>query len=114
MAALQAVFAGYYRTEVQIFSLTSGANTFSDDQESFSAEPTATVLGWMRNQPDYVITEDSGATQHPEEARLFLPVGTQIARGDKLVIGGEPWTVVDHNAENTYKVTLRVAVRRMS
>lgn len=113
MANLQAIFAGFYQTDVEIYALTSSSSTYSDDQESFPSTPTAVVKGWMRNQPDYAVTDDSGATQHPEIARLFLPIGTQVSRGDKVVIDGHPWTVVDDNEENTYKVTLRVAVRRM-
>ena len=40
--------------------------------------------------------------------RLFLPVGTPIENGDRVVVKGETYIVVATNAENTYRPVLRV------
>ena len=44
--------------------------------------------------------------------RLFLPVGTPIENGDRVVIGGETYTVLATNAENTYRPVLRCSLRK--
>jgi hypothetical protein len=44
--------------------------------------------------------------------RLFLPVGTPIENGDRVVVKGETYIVVATNAENTYRPVLRVSLRR--
>ena len=44
--------------------------------------------------------------------RLFLPVGTPIANGDRVVCKGETYIAIATNAENTYRPVLRVALRR--
>jgi hypothetical protein len=36
-----------------------------------------------------------------------------LARGDKIVVNGEAFTVIDVNTPNTYRVLTRAAVRRM-
>jgi hypothetical protein len=113
MAALQDIFSGFYQTDVEIYAKTSSENPFSDDGDTFATDPVRTK-GWLRNQPDDRLAQDGSATVHPEEARLFLPIGVVVNRGDKVVIDGSPWSVIDHNRENTFKVTQRVAIKRAS
>jgi hypothetical protein len=102
------------QTEVQIFHKTSVANDYSDDAETFPIDPDITIMGWLRTVPDQRLVEDFSALEHPEEGRLFLPVGTQLSRGDKVLIAGVAWSVIDTNEGNTYQVVLRVALTKVS
>lgn len=101
------------QTEIQIFHKTTVPNDFSDDGESFPVDPDITVLGWFRNAPNIDLSGDFSALQQVDDGRLFLPVGTVLDRGDRVVVAGEAWTVVDTNKESTYKVLLRVLLRRV-
>ncbi len=111
MAGLQSIFAGFFKTEVLIYARTSVSNDYSDDDDSFAAP--FSVMGWMRNQPDTQLVMAGGAVQAPQTGRLHLPVGTVVDRGDKVSVAGEDWTIIDYNTENTYKVSLRVAIERL-
>lgn len=102
------------QSEIQIFWKSSGSNDYSDDQENFASTPDLTVMGWFRNAPNIALNEDFAALQQVDDGRLFLPVGTKLDRGDKVVVAGGAWTVVDTSAESTYKVLLRVLLRRVS
>lgn len=112
MAALQEIFYGFYRTDVAIYARTSTSNDYSDDQDVYADEPVMTI-GWLRNQPDNSLNDALSAVQAAQEARLFIPIDVEVNRGDKLTIEGEDWRVIDHNRENTYKVTQRVALERL-
>lgn len=118
MNSLAAIFQDQMLTEVQIFSRATERNYLawddsSDTSEQF-AETPVTVLGWLRERPDYQTDDDLSAIQHVEDARLHLPLGTVVGRGDKVVIGTEEYAVIDDNRFNTYKVSIRVALRRTS
>jgi hypothetical protein len=112
IAALQEIFHGFYRTDVAIYARTSTSNDYSDDQDVYADKPVMTI-GWLRNQPDNILTDALSAVQAAQEARLFIPIDVEVNRGDKLTIEGEDWRVIDHNRENTYKVTQRVALERL-
>lgn len=111
MAGLQTLFKGFLQTEVLIYPRTSASNTYSDDDDVFG-DPVP-VDGWVREQPDTKLAEAGGATQTSETMRLHLPVETVVDRGDKIVANGGTWRVIDHNRENTYRVSTRVACERM-
>lgn len=111
MPGLQAIFSGFLQTEVRIYSRTSGSNDYSDDEDSFGAAVVTT--GWVREQPDSQIVQQGGAVQTAETMRLHLPVDTVVERGDKIEANGGTWRVIDHNRENTYRVSTRVACERM-
>lgn len=101
------------QTEVRIFHKTDGVNDFSDDEAGYADDPDETVDGWLRIQPDFDLSDQFAALQHVEDGRLFLPRETSVARGDKVVIGGENFYVVDANTNNTFRVLTRVSLRRM-
>lgn len=102
------------QTEIQIFRKVSVAGDYGDDEESFSSTPDAVVMGWFRNAPNLNLTDEMGALQQIDDGRLFVPVGTDISRGDKVVIEGNAWSVIDTSEESTYKVLLRASLRRES
>lgn len=98
---------------VEIYRKTDAINAFSDDSETYPDDPNETVDGWLRVQPDHDLTVERGAVVHSEEARLFVPRATTLSRGDKVVVGGESYYVVDANTNNTYRVLTRAALRRL-
>lgn len=112
MASLAVFAESAMQTEVSIYHKSSDENSYSDDQVTYPTEPDAVVLGWFRNQPDYQLTEEFSALQHVEDGRLFLPLGTALSRGDKVVVMGTNWFVIDTNLESTYRVLMRVSLRR--
>lgn len=98
---------------VEIYRKADAINDFSDDAESYPEDPDETVAGWLRVQPDHDLTVERGAVVHSEEARLFVPRAVTLSRGDKIVVSGEAFYVVDVNTHNTYRVLTRAALRRL-
>jgi len=113
MASLQGLMLDFLQADVEIYSKSDAENPYSDSGWSYPATPSVVVKGWLRKMPDYQLTDDFAAFQHIDDARLFLPIGTPIERGDKVVVAGDAFTVVDANDHNTWQVTLRVSLRRM-
>lgn len=98
---------------VAIYHKVDAENAFTDDAETYPTSPDETVAGWLRVQPDHDLTVERGAVVHSEEARLFVPRAVTLSRGDKVVISGEAFFVVDANTHNTYRVLTRAALRRL-
>lgn len=111
LQALRKQMARGYDTEVKIYARTTGENVYSDDAETLTLKET--TKGWLRLQPDNRLDTGLQAVRGVDDARLFLPVGTSIERGDQVEINGDRFTVFDTNADNTWKVTLRVSLRRL-
>lgn len=72
-----------------------------------------TLKGWLRSDPANRFAVDVGVTEAQAPFRLLLPVGTEIHSGDRVVISGDTYTVVDTNVENTLKVSLRCWLRKL-
>lgn len=111
MAALQDIAELGMVDDVAIFTRSIGAGLEGDTDEDFTA--TITVKGWLwetlaSGNGDVVGGLESITTAY----RLFLPVGTPIEPGDRVVIKGETYVVIATNAENTYRPVLRCALRR--
>ena len=102
------------RSTIEIYHKTSAGNDFSDDEDVFPDTPDLTVIGWFRNAPNINLTDEFAAVQQVDDGRLFLPVGTALSRGDKVVVAGTAWSVIDTNEESTYQVLLRALLRRES
>lgn len=113
LSSLQDLMLGFLQADVEIYSKTDSENPYSDSGWGYPASPSMVVKGWLRKMPDYQLTDDFAAFQHVDDARLFLPLGTPIERGDKVVVAGDAFSVIDANDKNTWQVTLRVSLRRM-
>lgn len=132
MAALAETVEDVYgdRTEVEIYHQTEADEETSWDDSveapiEDDATPAAVVNGWFRNQPDYQTTDALAALAHEEDGRLFLPLGTELSRTDKVVVfpmddegnrigNGTAYRVIDTNFENTFKVLVRVSLKRLA
>ena len=99
--------------DIQIFHKVDVENSFSDDGETYPDDPDETVQGWLRVQPDFDLTDAFAVLQHIEDGRLFVPRTATMDRGDKVVVNGEAYSVVDVNTNNTYRVLTRASLRRM-
>jgi hypothetical protein len=117
------------RVEIYYHSIQTAGDSWDD---SVSAEieddttPSVVVDGWFRNQPDYQTSDALAAIAHEEDGRLFVPLGTVLGRQDKVVVyardvetgeatgTGTAYRVIDTNYENTYRVLIRVSLRRIS
>jgi hypothetical protein len=101
----------YARTTVRNYA--TGWDDSSGTSEQYATTPVS-VNGWVRSRPDPNTDDDLSVIEHVEDVRLFLPLGTVTQRGDKVVIAGVEYAIIDDNAENTYRVLHRVALRRIS
>ena len=130
LAALSEVAESLFNSRVEIFhqAISEASDAWDDSTETpiaDAAEPTAVVDGWLRNQPDYQTSDALGALAHEEDGRLFVPLGTELARQDKVVVyardadgnptgDGTTYRVIDTNTENTHRVLIRASLRRMA
>lgn len=87
-------------------------NPYTDD-EVVSSEATFTVKGWLRSVPAGDISSMNGMQAVVSSHRLFVPVGTDIASGDKVVIDGHEFIVQDTSVESTWKVLIRATLERI-
>lgn len=114
--ALAALFEHAMETDVDIYARTTERNYLAWDDSSHESEQFVTtpvrVKGWLREMPDYQTDDELGRIVHTEDARLHVPLGTIVERGDKVVIAGNEYSVIDDNRHNTYRVAVRVALRR--
>ena len=128
LASLAGIAESLFNSRVEIYhqSDEDQPTSWDDSVEGIqSTEPDEVVLGWFRNQPDYQTGEALSAITHEEDGRLFVPLGTSLERRDKVIVfaldasgnsigSGTAYRVIDTNYENTWKVLIRAALRRMS
>lgn len=113
LEALRGVIESGMETTVTILRRTSSDNPYGDDQTDAYTPQSATVKGWLRTVPEGTIDVVSGVMADVSIYRLFVPVGTDIRNGDRLMIEGRRYTVTDTNKESTYQVALKCSLRRL-
>ena len=111
MAALREVAELGMVTDVTILDLVNSESA-TGSTSTWVARP-ATVRGWLHSEVSPVITLVSGKQVLVNTYRLFLPVGTDIATGDRVLIGGERFVVSDTTGESTWQAMLTVSLRRV-
>ena len=128
LAALAGTAEALFNSRIEIFhqSDEDQSGSWDDSVEGEqSDEPDEVVLGWFRAQPDYQTSDALAAIAHEEDGRLFVPLGTALERRDLVKVyeldangatvgDGTSYRVIDTNVENTWKVLIRAALRRMS
>lgn len=87
-------------------------NPYTDD-EVVSSESTITTKGWLRSTPAGDIRSMNNMQAVVSSHRLFVPVGTDIATGDKVTIDGHDFIVQDTSVESTWKVLIRATLERI-
>ena len=135
LQGLAEVAEGLMNSEIRIYSQADEDSSSAPPNDSWDdsteaeiaddAEPTTVVHGWFRNQPDYTVADQNAAIGHEEDGRLFVPLGTELHRRDKVVVlpldengvsiePGTSYRVIDTSVENTWKVLIRASLRRFS
>jgi hypothetical protein len=116
------------RVEIYYHSVQTAGVPWDDsvsEEIEDDTTPSVVVDGWFRNQPDYQTNDALAAIAHDEDGRLFVPLGTVLGRQDKVVVypidadgnpasTGTAYRVIDTNHENTYRVLIRVSLRRIA
>lgn len=112
MAALQEVAEAGMVDDVTIVTQTPDPGGLEGDSEQ-TYTTTITVKGWLWETLASDNAELTGGIESVTTAyRLYLPVGTPIENGDRVIIKGATYIVLATNAENTYRPVLRCALRR--
>lgn len=83
------------------------------DDEVMSSETTITVKGWLRSTPAGDIRSMNAMQAVVSSHRLFVPVGTNIASGDHVVVDDHEFVVQDAGTESTWKVLIRATLERI-
>jgi hypothetical protein len=110
MAALRGVAEQTMQTSVRL--MVRRNEQTADGQRSVWTY-TSTVKGWVHGTPTPTIDQVGGLMATVNLYRVFLPVGTAIAPGDHVVIGGDTYTVEDTTAEDTWRALLDCSMRRL-
>ena len=111
LAALRRLTTKLFNTKVEIWKRTVADSVYSDeDIESFALSET--VDGWLRSLPEDSVDVSYGQTHVAATHRLFVPVATDVAAFDQVKINGATYKVIDTSVESSYKVLLRVLLRK--
>jgi hypothetical protein len=111
LSALRKVAELGMQTMVDIYPRVE-IETPSDTAEGWPTK-SVTVKGWIRSMPAATYNIDVGSLEASTPFRIFLPVGTEVHSGDRLLIGGDFFSVVDTNIESTIRVVLRCTARKV-
>lgn len=105
MTAIRALGLKGMKTSVSIrrYLGISSANDYTDPGPTYQdAEDASTVLGWIVTSMGRDFDEDGNRIVGVHDFTLRVPVGTSINSRDLCTIGGEEFTVVETNHEDTW------------
>jgi hypothetical protein len=108
MASLSDLVAQGMQTSIAIWRRSTVET--DDGQKSVWAYSSA-VMGWVQSTPTPMQTEVSGKIATVNTYRLFVPLGTDIIPGDRVVSGAQTFTVSDTTAESTWQAMLTCSLR---
>ena len=118
LKAVQQIAMRGMQSDVEIFrrtdSTSAGENAYGDDALTWietGESRVANVKGWLYSTPTPVQEVDSGSVVTVNTYRLYVPVGTDVKPGDRVVIGSEEFTVSDTTCESTWPALLNVSLR---
>lgn len=113
MAQLRTVAEMGMQSAVVITKRTfDDTNPYTDD-EVVATEYTIETYGWLRSTPAGDIRSIDHMQAVVSSHRLFVPVGTDIATGDKVMVDGIEFTVQDTSVESTWKTVIRCVLERI-
>lgn len=98
----------------QAIAPASSGDDYGDDDIEFDATAETLVRGvkgWLHSEPTPVQETDTGSIVTANTYRLYVPVGTDIRPGDRVVIGTRDFTVSDTTGESTWQALLTVSLR---
>ena len=115
LEGFQGLVGHSFQTDIDIWRRDKNsdpdANTYGDDGETWTYAET--VSGWVFSVPTPAIEVYAGRMGLLNTYRLFLPVGTEIESGDRVVAEGGNYVVSDTVKESTWLPILRCSLRRI-
>lgn len=111
LAAVQGVALTGMQTPITIQRRSTQDSVYGDGDEVVYTT-VATAKGWFHSSPTPMQEQDSGALVTANTYRLFLPVGTNVKIGDRVLVGAEQYVVSDTTAESTWKALLSCSLRK--
>jgi hypothetical protein len=110
MQAFQDVALQGMQSQVTIYRRTTIS---TDDGMTSQWTQIGVVPGWIYSVPTQHQSLVSGEIATINTYRLFVPVGTDIAQSDKVLVLGQAqeFVVSDTIDENTWQAVLRVSLR---
>lgn len=117
LAAIQSVGEQGMTSDVEIFreSVDLGLDLTDDEYGSKATIATvasSTVSGWLVGRWSDVRNSGVGDMDTTTVYRLRLPVGTEISPGDRVVISGNSYSVIDVGNDQTWQEWLTCVLRR--
>jgi len=113
LSALQEIAEEGMVDTCAILTRTPVAAGLEGDSEQTFEESSVTVKCWLWELPVSPQGGTIGGIEAIETAyRLYLPVGTPVDNGDRILIKGHEYTVLASTDEQTYQPVLRLSLRR--
>lgn len=98
--------------DVDIWPRTTVSNIYEDSGE-VTYEFRETVKGWIFSAPAAGASTVGGIIGTLNLYRVFLPVGTDVSPGDRLLVKGSFFELIDTVDESTWLPILRCSARRL-
>lgn len=111
IASMQEVFNQALGATIQIQNRILVSDETEDNVESWGN--AVSVQGWIFSTPTPSADVVGGVIGTLNLYRLFVPVGTVIKPGDKVISAGNDFIVIDTIEESTWLPILRVSLRRV-
>ncbi|HEX5016517.1 MAG TPA: hypothetical protein VFX15_02900 [Actinomycetes bacterium] len=116
LGPLQALAEQFMQSEVEIEHRSAPAQDPGDrtgDNTVSYETSTTTTKGWFVDQGTHTFS-GGRMVEVTDRPLLRVPVGTEIAKGDRVTInGGDTWTVVDASSDETWPVMVKVELVRI-
>lgn len=111
---LQKVVLHALTTQVEILRrvVADDADPYGSDVSYDDMTPVGGCLGWLHSTPTPMQQVDNGMLVTFNTYRLYVPVGTDILPGDRVVIdGGAQYNVSDTTNDETWPALLACSLR---
>lgn len=103
LVSIQAMGQQGMTDTVQIYAVTIDEDSDAyGSKHSWSATATATTVGWLVGLWSSNRTQGAGDLDTTTTFHLRLPVGTNVKTGDKAVVRGGTYVIVDVGDDQTW------------
>lgn len=104
-----------YRQLITPITIQRNTYTTTDADTKKSWTTIAETTGWLVGKNNKSLDSNPGSQLVVDSGyELRLRQGTDLRPGDRCIIGGEAFAVIDENAEVTLSLFLKASLRRVS